>query len=61
MTIPAALISYLMLTLSILSGLFVAATMVTSFNVSTPSISVKSCAKTRSDTSPAPPPWLEIK
>ena len=38
------------LTLSIMSGLFVAATMVTSLSFSTPSISVSSWARTRSPT-----------
>ena len=41
---------YIFHTLSIKSGLFVAATMRTSSNVSTPSISVRSCANTRSPT-----------
>lgn len=42
------------LTLSILSGRLVAAKIVTSFNCSMPSISVKSWARTRSATFPAP-------
>ncbi len=37
-------------TLSIISGLFVAATIVTSIKFSTPSISFNNCAKTRSPT-----------
>ena len=44
-----------------MSGLLVAATKVTSFKVSTPSSSVKSCVKTRSETldpSPSQPPRL---
>ena len=51
-------IGYVWPTLSILSGLLVAATMVTSCSASTPSISVSSWANTRSATSPPPPPWL---
>ena len=46
-------------TLSILSGRFVAATMVTSCKTSTPSISVRSWASTRSETSPPPLPPLK--
>lgn len=41
-------------TLSIMSGLFVAAKIVTSFSCSIPSISVSNWAKTRSATFPAP-------
>ena len=46
------------LTLSMRSGRLVAASTVMSFSSTTPSISVKSWAITRSTTSPAPPPCL---